>query len=587
VWYILEIHVDTPAPEQTINVSAVARKCVTVKIPIQNPKTHDCKFTVVLSDDDLFGQNTFTVPAKEQLDYNLIFSPLNEMKRQSSVYFYSDDDGEFWYSLKIEVTKAPEETLAPMSSPLGRYVANFILLENPLDKPVSFRVENTNPTAFHLIAKRVIQLTGKEKKRVEVRYIPCSIGIKDQALITFASPEIGDWLYNVTGVGKPPPPLSPTIVTSTLGNTNSALILFNNPFPYPARFSVSLSTSESDEVFKFLLKRKMFTLSNFDEEFQIPFTFTPVNLGQSQAHIVVLSLGPARGPLPKLEESPGIRWVFPLIGTGISNETPTVHVLHCRSQGKLDEAIDFTLSGETEIFEALEYALTLDIPPEYEFMNNTLDIRSSSIQRHEKAATLTVSIKFAPQRPLELVTPLKVKNPLGLEWSFDVHFIVDRGKPVGTITVESLLHKVGSAKIIIPTSFRQQTPFHAYFVAGSAVEFNIDQTHGFIEPGFGGQTELPSSIIFEPKMYGKVLKGLLVVDTLETQFLFDVIGKTPEYVPPVAEADSIRLGITSPPETKRAQTAVRKKRNIIKDNIENARIAKPHLPSAGLEKLVI
>ena len=34
ILYVLDLHVDSPAPEQTIAATTAARKCATVKIPI-------------------------------------------------------------------------------------------------------------------------------------------------------------------------------------------------------------------------------------------------------------------------------------------------------------------------------------------------------------------------------------------------------------------------------------------------------------------------------------------------------------------------------------------------------------------------
>jgi hypothetical protein len=208
--------------------------------------------------------------------------------------------------------------------------------------------------------------------------------------------------------------------------------------------------------------------------------------------------------------------------------------------------------------------LTLNLPPEYEFMHQSLDLKYQGIQRHENSADLSVALKFSPQRPLQLVASVTIKNPLGQEWHFEIDFKVDRGKPIAMIVVESLLNKSGRVKAVLPRRFHSQTPFHAYFVQGSASEFSVDQEHGFLEPSLGEQMELPSSIVFEPKMYGKVLKGLFIVDTLESQFLFEVIGKTPEYVPPVVKASPARVGIVSAldEEQSRPQTTVVKRRGI-------------------------
>ncbi|OHS98266.1 hypothetical protein TRFO_35361 [Tritrichomonas foetus] len=594
VWYILEIHVDSPAPEQTISVSTSARKCVTVNIPIANPKNQQAQFSVVLSDDDLFGDKVFFAPPNSTTNYQLVVSPLKEMKRMSSVYFYSEEDGEFWYSIKIDAEKAPDNSIAPLSSPIGKFASTFITLENPLEKIVSFRTENDNMTSFHIVSKRVIQLTSHEKKRIEVRYIPSSVGQKETASISFKSNEMGDWVYKLSGVGKPPQPLSPIIITSMIGSTNSAMVLFNNPFPYPSRFIVSLSTSEEEEVFKFLIKRKVFSLSCFGEEFQIPFTFTPSNSGQYKAHIIVASLGPTRNGAStnkqinknsneKENDVPTIRWVYPIIGDSLVNEIPNIRTIRTKAQLGIDEVMIFTLTGENEIFNPSEYAIDLSIPQNCEFVRGALDIRPVSVDRHENSLDLKVSIKFLPMRPLNTVAKMTVKNPLGQEWHFQLELKVDRGKPQGTIVVESLLNKVGYAKCSVPSIFRAQTPFHTYFVQGSASEFKVDSDRGFLFPSMNEYTEVPITIIFEPKMYGKVLKGLLVIDTIDAQFLFEVIGKTPEYVPPIVHGDSSRLGShITPEEFRKSQAIIKKKRNVIKDNIENAKIAKPKVSTSTI-----
>lgn len=120
---------------------------------------------------------------------------------------------------------------------------------------------------------------------------------------------------------------------------------------------------------------------------------------------------------------------------------------------------------------------------------------------------------------------------------------------------------------------------HAYMTAGSAAEFSITMEHGYIEPTLGeAKTLMPFQLIFCPKMYGKVLQGMLVVDTLDSQYIFDVVGKTPEYVPPVIKSSP--LGQTLQQESLKA-TEVRKsnRRNVIRENIENAKRTKPRIVS--------
>lgn len=589
VWYVVEIHVDSPKPEETLEVKTEARKSVTVSIPIKNPKSTAVTFTSHFQDDDFFGPKEFSVEKESSMIYSLVVCPLKATKKTSAIYFYSDDGGEFWYCIKIEATEPPENVLAQMTAPIGKYASTFILLENPTTKVTNYRVENDNSNAFQVVGRKVVTLNPREERRVEVRYIPTAVGLKETAKISFKSQETGDWLYRLSGTGKPPQPLSPTIVTATVNSVNSALILFNNPFQTAAKFSVSLGfdneeNNEDVNVFEFLNKRKVFTLNSYNEETQIPFTFQPKKIGQFKANIIVASVGQQND-----QNAPGIRWIYPIIGNSHCSDANEKKVLKCRAHENCEEEFKLTLIGETESFQFSEYSLIVNLPEGYEFLRSVLDIKLISIEKNENSSDLIIKVKFSPKRPLKKVASLIVRNPLGQEWQFSVDLIVELGKIQDSLTIESLLNKTGSLKIHIKDTFSSQTPFHAYFVQGSASEFTVVPEHGIIQPTLQSSTELPLEVIFAPKMYGKVLKGMLAIDTIESQYLFDICGKTPEYVPPAILSNKIKNASNSSrvphlnEQYKKARSSFdigqQKKKNFIRDNINKARIVKPRVKS--------
>lgn len=581
IWYIVELHIDTPPAEGTIDVNTTARKNINVPIPITNNNSFAINYQVSINDEDLHGPKEFIAPPNFTSHYNVLFEPVKAMKRISAVSFYSDEAGEFWYKLNINVDAPESQMLAPLTAPIGKTSSVFVTLENQFSKMATFRCSNDNVNAFQIMSKESFQLPSLEKKKIEIRYLPTCVGNKETATISFHSAEAGDYEFFLTGTGKPPQPLSPTIITASPDNSNSTLVLFTNPFPYPARFSVSL-TSESDEVFEFLLKKKVFILNNYDEEFQIPFTFSPTHIGQYKGHIVVSSLGQARAPLPDLESLPSIRWVYPIIGNSTLLGANEKVQLRTKSQNPIAQTVSFTLVGETETFEMNEYSFILNIPSAYEFIRSILELRVDSIERLQNTTKLIVKAKFSPQRPFTQTITLTIRNPLGQEWQFPIDLNVELGSPQTTIVLESIINKTSSSKIQIPALFRENTPFHAYFAAGSASEFSLSDSHGMVEPSTTDVAELPVEIIFGPKMYGKILKGLLVVDTLDSQFLFDVVGKTPDYVPPVAkkssiDTSSIKRGSSELSEKKLGESPKKKKRNIIKDNIDGIKITKPKI----------
>ncbi|EAY22425.1 hypothetical protein TVAG_379040 [Trichomonas vaginalis G3] len=576
IWYVVEIHVDSPAPEQTITVNTSARKSATVSIKIQNPKDRTTTFTVSLSDEDLFGLKEFIVPPHGNMTYELVVSPLKAMNRTSSVYFYSDDDSEFWYALKINATEAPGQILAPMSSPLGKFATTTVTLENPLSKQANVRIENTNPTAFQVMAKRSLQLLPLEKRRIEIRYIPTSVGQKETAEISFLSQDVGDWTYSLSGNGKPPQPFSPTIVSSQIGVPMSALVLFNNSFPYPCRFNISIDSECEEGVFQFLVRKKLFTLEWFGEEYQVPFTFTPVTKGQFTAHIIVTFAGPARGDLPDNSSLlSSVRWIFPVIGNTLT-AAAEAKVIKARANEFVSNNITLPLVGETEEFQASEYSVQVNLNQTNEFLRQILDIKPIEILKDGDSPDLIVNCNFSPMRPCNGTAQLRVKNPLGQEWQFDLTCTAERGKPIDTLQIESLLNKTGEVSITLPTVFRSQTPFHAYMISGSASEFTATPEHGFIEPQPGPNTETSIKIIFAPKMYGKVLRGMLVIDTLDAQFLFDVVGKTPEYVPPTVTAGSRLMQLQTTRQSVPSKNSTKRQESSMLRNSTKPRIISPN-----------
>jgi hypothetical protein len=247
-WYVLEIHVDLPAPESILTISTVARKSASVQIPISNTKPFPVTYSVTIADNDVFGEKKFTVEAGETSNYIVVITPLKSGKRTSSVSFYSNDESEFWYSLRIEVDEPPIQILAPVTAPIGKFASTFIILENSSKSNSTYRIENDSPAAWQVMAKRVVQLSPGEKRKIEIRYLPTGVGLKEIATIAFKSQENGDYVYRVTGTGKPPQPLSPTLVTSPIEQTKTAVILFTNPFPYPSHFSISINNEQEGDV---------------------------------------------------------------------------------------------------------------------------------------------------------------------------------------------------------------------------------------------------------------------------------------------------------------------------------------------------
>lgn len=280
-----------------------------------------------------------------------------------------------------------------------------------------------------------------------------------------------------------------------------------------------------------------------------------------------------------MNATPGVNWIYPIIGNSLANLLADLKTIHCRAQQNFEEILDFTLFGEIDSLNISNYSIIAEYPAGYEYLQMAMDLRLYSMERVDNYVNLQIQSRFKPQRPLEIIVNLKIKNESDQEWQFRLEVNVEMGKPTQTIVIESLLSKTGTSRVKIPKSFRTSTPFHAYLLPGSASEFSVSPDKGFLESiGSEDNTELPVDIVFAPKMYGKILKAVFVVDTMEDQFVYNIVGKTPDYVPPVITKASQmmtgeldKMGIDKPKEDK-------KRRNIILENISDAsKIKKPQI----------
>ena len=558
-WYIIECNIDSPLPEETIHVHTNARKTTTIDIPLNNPKPIDVTFEVSFTDPDFFGDKTLTIKANSKAIYHLVFSPLIQEKRLSSISFYNDTEGEFIYLVNLEVGPPEASILSPFECDIGKNASTTISLNNPLSTQVSFTLENTNPSNFKVDCDHVFQLDPYENRPIEIIFTPINVGIKQTADISFNSPEVGDYFFKAAGIGRTPQPLSPTIVEAAINGTGSATINFTNPFHQPSKFTLSLNT-ETPQFFKLLSRKRGFTLNKYGDSMSIPIAFKPVQTGQYKANLII--------------SQNDIQWFFPIIGTAKLTETYEVPCILGESGATITDILRFPIVGEREEYKANEYKLTVSFPKGYEFLSKYLKITPIEIVQ-EQFPTIVTQMRFIPRRPLKIGINIDIENPSSLKWHFDYNVDIINSPPIETIELECVLRKEIHHQITIREVFKERTAYHAYFAPGSATEFSVTSPKGFIEQSLRDEIQLPFDVVFKPRMYGKVLNGLLVVDTLEAQYLYEFIGRIPDYVPPLIKWSG-RVDNKTPDSVLHwKEICTTRKRNIIKDNIESVKIARP------------
>jgi hypothetical protein len=448
-----------------------------------------------------------------------------------------------------------------MSCSIGRSDKSSITIENPASIAAMFRIENTNASAFQVMCKPTFEIRAGERRTLDILYIPSFVGQREEAIIKFNSPELGTYTYSVVGTGKPPQTFSPLIIETVIGTTSLASIDFMNPFPYKMSYSFSM-TSDCASVFTLLNKKRTFTLNAYAEIRQIPFTFAPPTPGQYCADVVIMA-------------HDDITWFFPIRATGTASRGIPVQSVTGRSRQLVTRSILFPLVGEREDFDASEYTAKFIYPRGYEFLGAILSIKPTEVQLLDGTPTLVASVRSQSRRPLDLIIEVLIGNVLSQVWNFQMKLAIASALPLETITLECGLGKVVSYQIRLNEMFNGRTACHAYFAAGSAAEFTVSEEETWIEPSLADLCELPFSVLYAPTTYGKVQRGLLVVDTLEAQWTFEFMGKSPDYVPPNI-LRSGRVDISLPESAKRfAEERMVRKRNIVKEGIDFIRMVRP------------
>lgn len=555
VWFVVNIEVERPTPEEIIDVSTISRKTATITMPVKNPRNYGVTFDVSFDSPDFFGDKKFTIQANSTSIYSCVFSPLKAMNGVSYVSFYNEDEGEFVYQLNLDVAPPDLCTIAQMSAPIGSVTSTTLLLDNPLSQTVSFKVSNENPICFQLSCRNIVTLEPLEKKRIEVKYVPSSIGNCETSYISFTSRAAGELNFKVSGIGKPPQPLSPVFVEAMMQLSQSGAIVFRNPFTYQVKFEARLVSSDTG-IFSLLSKHHIFTLSEFKEEHQVAFSFSPKEPLQYTATIIISTIG--------LENE--ISWSYPLIGNTLIDNAWKVPTLKGKAGSVLFHKMVFALIGERETFELSDYKVSLEYPKGYEWMESMVTILPLE-EAPGDTRSVRVTVKFQPRKPVRTTLGIVLENPIHQKWRFHFDAVIERGRVTRIVGIESPLNVATARRIKIGESIQHRMEYRAYFEAGSANELTVVPSSGVLELSLRKEAEFPFEVVFQPRMYGKMMKGLLVVETEEIEFLFEVHGKIPDYVPPNIERSG-RIDMSTP---EGARKKIRTRRNFIRENIERVR----------------
>ncbi|XP_039602238.1 cilia- and flagella-associated protein 47-like [Polypterus senegalus] len=348
----------------------------------------------------------------------------------------------------------------------------------------------------------------------------------------------------------------------------------------------------------------------------IPVIFAPNSLQLSESAVVIQIKKENGDPwsCPQLNESDpkvqnaiifgtegsviGIRWVYPIHGipeAPLSKSSPAV--IKCQARERIEEHIEVLLTGsvpgsstdlktksetnnvqnihiqdniQNEVQVTDGSATAEEFYHEIQFQSDADKAQLEAsvalcLQRKERdpntgIVTLVFSIIFAPYKPYRCSAVLAVQCATGGKWKFPIQLIATEPKVDDVITIEAAgLNKTSMVGFRLTSQTRNPEPFTAYFMPASGQEFEVSPQSGELLPIDTAGTLI--TVSFTPSMYSKKHRATLVIQTSDMQWMYEIHGVQPRYVPPTSQASKTVTSVTM-------RTAPVKQRNFIRENLE-------------------
>jgi len=216
MWYMIEIKVEEPDPEQELSLETYCRKALSVEITVANPVNETTNFDVHITGEGLLGEHLFQVGPNDTGKYELLYSPLLPGEGNGSIAFVSEMTGEFWYKLNLRAVPPDPIELELFECELGKTASTYVTVENPSAEEVILNYSTTNHLNFSIVPERVA-IPAYDMIELMVQYSPSSLKTIETGEITLSDEKVGDWVYILRGKGLPPTQMEPQILASPMG----------------------------------------------------------------------------------------------------------------------------------------------------------------------------------------------------------------------------------------------------------------------------------------------------------------------------------------------------------------------------------
>ena len=502
IWYTVLMNTDRPKCERNFEMNTFVRKALAFTLDVTNPLRETITYEIAIEGEGLTGPGTFTLYPLQTATYEAIFLPLRSFKSKGSIAFMQEKLGEKWYQLSLVSEENPVIRSPTLKAELGKVEEWIVYLENPSGYICDIEHRLSNPNNFDVFPEN-ISIGPYETTAVKIRYIPSDLDINETGEVIFESDKIGKWQYLIFGMGLPPTKFEPKMLTGALYKDLSSTITFKNPFKESINVIISIEYPNdlSKEALQLLIKKPKVSIIGLNI-LQIPFSFTPKEISEYRADIVVF-----------MNEK--IQWRYPIKAITESSSQGVGFRFKTKSRIELVEEISIKLPGLPTDTKNQQFVYEIDnIDQEYQNLIKkcfTVSEIKNTLQNINDE--LKYSIKFNPMKPFKTGFDIIISKPTGGRWKYRTFIESTIPDEDDTLVVYSPLNTTRSVSFKLTNRSKSFATFNAFFTPESDPEFTILPRTGELEPlGREGTTFV---ISFTPMEYGKIRKGKLIIETEE------------------------------------------------------------------------
>jgi hypothetical protein len=269
--FVLQGVGEAPLCEANLRISCTAREPLVHRLRVANvcPST-ELTYRVETTLDCLKGAPTITVSPGDVGHYEMTVCTLASGEWTGTVTFVADEsfvaiggggssasDGAaagpsrrqhvFWYDVTLVAAPPAAVATLSMESVVRQAVARAVVLQNPLDTSVLFRVVLDGPG---LTGATSIVVPARSSSEYMVTFAP-TCASRDFGQVIFRNEQLGEFVYDVELLAQNPPPVELEDLTCALGETSHVIVPVFNPLQEDIELEVHLAPS--DAVRDFLL----------------------------------------------------------------------------------------------------------------------------------------------------------------------------------------------------------------------------------------------------------------------------------------------------------------------------------------------